>query len=285
MAVQANARALACVSSLEELTQALDYAKNQKLSVLVLGEGSNTIFENDYSGLVILNRLKGIELIDQDDNSYTVRVAAGENWHEFVAYSIQQNWFGIENLALIPLYLNNAECRFSYRESYFKNELAGKVVITAVTFRLAKQAKVNISYPALAACFDEQPSPQQLFDVIIKVRQAKLPLPKTIPNAGSFFKNPIIDQQQHSRLQAQYPDLVSYQTEKGYKLAAGWMIEKAGWKQKQHSGVCVHRQQALVIINPEKKSGKDIIAFAQKIQKDIASKFGVLLEIEPRVHR
>lgn len=320
MAVSATASFLVSVSSLPELYEALDYAQAKQLSVLVLGEGSNTIFENDYDGLVILNCLNGIELVSQNADSVIVAVAAGENWHQFVQHSVQQGWFGLENLALIPglvgaapmqnigaygvevkdtivsvsyvdvntqqeKSITNSECCFAYRESVFKNKLAGKVVITSVSFELSKHAKVNVSYPALAKQFEKKPTPRQLFEAVCKVRSSKLPLPKDIPNTGSFFKNPVVDAAKNLALQDQYPDLVSYKTEHGFKLAAGWMIEKAGWKQKSLNGVSVHSLQALVIINPEKKSGTDVISFARAIQKNITDEFGVLLEIEPRIYR
>lgn len=319
MAVSAKAMFLVTVSSQEELTQALDYAQSRQLSCLVLGDGSNTIFENDYDGLVILNRLIGIDIISQDSNSVIVKVAAGENWHEFVRHSIEQGWFGFENLALIPglvgaapmqnigaygvevkdaivsvgfidiasreiKSLTNAQCAFAYRESIFKNKLAGKVIITSVTFQLTKKAKVNISYPTLANLFELEPTPGQVFDAVSKIRSAKLPLPKEVPNTGSFFKNPVVDQRQHDALKTQYPDLVSYPVEQNFKLAAGWMIEKAGWKHKSLNGVSVFKLQALVIVNPEKKTGKDVLSFAKAIQQDIEIKFGVLLEIEPRIY-
>lgn len=320
MAVSANASTLTTVTTLSELHQALNFADDKKISTLVLGGGSNTIFENDYEGLVILNRLKGIELTHQDSDSVTVNVAAGENWHELVAYSIENGWYGLENLALIPglvgaapmqnigaygvevkdvivnveyldidtreqKKLTNDECCFAYRESVFKSGLAGKVIITSVTFRLLKMATVNISYPSLAACFEEAPSPQQIFDAVCTIRQSKLPLPSQIPNTGSFFKNPTVEQQQHSDLKLKYPNLVSYKVGNDYKLAAGWMIEKAGWKQKSLNNVRVHDDQALVIVNPEKQSGVVVIDFANKIQQDIFIKFGVALEIEPRIYR
>jgi len=184
MAIPVNAKALTTASSLQKLYQALDFARQKQLSILVLGEGSNTVFENDYQGLVVLNRLKGIDLIHQDSSSVTVKVAAGESWHELVAYSIEQGWYGLENLALIPglvgaapmqnigaygvevkdtivhveyleistqeqKSLTNEECCFSYRESVFKNELFGKVIITSVTFCLSRKPVFNLSYPAL----------------------------------------------------------------------------------------------------------------------------------------
>lgn len=320
MAVAAQAHALTQVSSLLELEQALDYAQRNTLDVLVLGEGSNTLFENDYAGLVVLNRLLGLTILEQDEDGVVIKVAAGERWHEFVEYTVDQGWFGLENLALIPglvgaapmqnigaygvevkdtivsvdyldmktreiRTLTNQECLFAYRESLFKQLLAGKVVIVAVTFRLSKYANVNLSYPALANCFELMPTPRQVFDVVCQVRQTKLPLPSDIPNTGSFFKNPIITPSQRADLLRQYPDLVSYSFNGNFKLAAGWLIEKAGWKQRQKNSVKVHDKQALVLTNPGKRSGKEVLSFAFEIQQDIRKKFGVLLEIEPKIYR
>lgn len=321
MAIPVNAKALTTASSLQKLYQALDFARQKQLSILVLGEGSNTVFENDYQGLVVLNRLKGIDLIHQDSSSVTVKVAAGESWHELVAYSIEQGWYGLENLALIPglvgaapmqnigaygvevkdtivhveyleistqeqKSLTNEECCFSYRESVFKNELFGKVIITSVTFCLSRKPVFNLSYPALATYFEGiEPSSEQVFKAVCAIRKSKLPLPSQIPNTGSFFKNPIVSDQQHKMLKLKFPDLVSYKSGSKYKLAAGWMIEAAGWKKKCSNDVCVHQHQALVIINPKKQSGIAVLNFAINIQNDIAEKFGIVLEIEPRIYR
>ncbi|MBX2848883.1 MAG: UDP-N-acetylmuramate dehydrogenase [Acidiferrobacterales bacterium] len=317
MAVPAQAHALVQVTSLEQLKQALSFARQQEIDVLVLGEGSNTVFQDDYPGLVILNRLRGIELLNQNDTCVTVRAAAGENWHDFVEHTIRKSWYGLENLALIPglvgaapmqnigaygvevkdrllsldyldiktgevVTLHNSDCQFAYRESCFKHQLAGKAIILSVTFELSKKPEVELSYPALAACFENTPSPEQVFQAVIDIRRSKLPMPESIPNTGSFFKNPVVDKAQHAALKKQYPDLVSFKTEQGVKLAAGWMIDQAGWKSRDHQGVCVHELQALVIVNPLKRSGKVVLEFAEQIQKDIENRFGVLLEIEPR---
>jgi len=320
MAVQAQAEALVFVSTLDDVNEALDYAQERNMDTLVLGEGSNTLFEADYNGLVLLNCIKGIDIIEQDADSVTVRVAAGEIWHEFVDYSIEQGWFGLENLALIPglvgaapmqnigAYgveikdsllsvdyldiatrkehsLSNLECAFAYRESRFKNDLAGKVVITSITLVLSKKAQVNISYPALASLFEAEPSPRQVFDAVVSIREKKLPSPVHIPNTGSFFKNPVVSKVHFEELKKQHTGLVAYPAGDGFKLAAGWMIEAAGWKDKNLNGVTVHSEQALVLINPLKRSGGDVLHFAAQIQADIESKFGVALEIEPRVYR
>jgi len=319
MAVPAKAHALVSISSVCELKQALGYAADNELPVLVLGEGSNTIFESDYGGLVILNRIKGIEVISEDQSSAVIRVAAGENWHKFVEYSISNGWYGLENLALIPGLVGaapiqnigaygvevkdtlmsvdyidiaslegstrlNEQCDFAYRESCFKNELAGKVIIVSVTFRLLKEPNVDIHYPALLDCLPDNPAPIDVFNTVIRVRQSKLPLPADIPNTGSFFKNPVVSDELHTTLKLDYPELVSYQVSDGFKLAAGWLIEKAGWKKQQYSGVRVHDKQALVLINPCKRPGSDVLEFARKIQNDIENRFGVTLEVEPRVY-
>jgi len=319
MAIDAKAASLTEVNSIEELELALNYAEQHNLQPLVLGEGSNTLFKCDYPGLVILNRLLGINLLSETSDQVMVKVAAGENWHQFVTHSIKQGWFGLENLALIPglvgaapmqnigaygvelkdtlfeveyldietrqlLTRSNQQCEFAYRESCFKHELCGKVVITAVTFELSKRAEVNITYPALANQFDVEPTPQKVFDAVCQIRSAKLPLPDSIPNTGSFFKNPVIGLNQHEDLLKRYPDLISYQVDGGYKLAAGWLIEKAGWKNKSIDGVTVSHTQALVLINPEKRPGQSVIKCAQQIQEDIYKLFDVRLEIEPRIY-
>lgn len=320
MAVPAQARYLVTVESVSEAQQAIEFARNNNLPVLVLGDGSNTIFEGDYSGLVILNRILGKKCVRETPDRVVVTAGAGENWHQFVEYTLFNNWFGLQNLGLIPglvgaapmqnigaygaeikdtlvsvdyldiasleqRSLDNSGCKFAYRDSVFKRELAANVLITSVTFELSKIPNVNLSYPALAALFKatSKPTPRQVFDAVCQVRRSKLPMPDDIPNAGSFFKNPVIDTSQHQTLKDQYPGLVSFEVSEGYKLAAAWLIEYAGWKQKGVDGVRVHEHQALVIINPKKCSGQAVLEFAEKIQVDICAKFGVTLEIEPRV--
>jgi len=321
MSVPARAKCLIEVTSLSEAHNALDYARRNQLAIIVLGEGSNTLFTNDFDGLVILNRLLDKELISENDDVVTLKVGAGESWHDFVAYALKMNWYGLENLGLIPgsvgaapmqnigaygaevkdtlvsvdyldistgeLHtLTNSECRFAYRDSIFKNDLAAKTLVTSVTFKLSKKANVNITYPALAALFDPQtkPSPQQVFEAVCRVRSLKLPMPNEVPNAGSFFKNPIVDPKTHAQLCEKHPKLVSYAVGDGFKLAAAWLIECAGWKAKELGGVRVHQKQALVIVNPNKCDGEAVLKFAKAIESDIYDKFGVTLEVEPRVY-
>jgi UDP-N-acetylmuramate dehydrogenase len=319
MAVPARADFLLEVSSYDSLKVAINFAKEKQLPILVLGEGSNSVFANDYHGLVILNRIMGIELIYEDQQHLEIKVGAGENWHTLVEQCVNRGWFGLENLALIPgcvgaapmqnigaygvelsdsltsldyvdietaqIYkLQNGECEFAYRESCFKQKLAGKVVITSISLKLSKRPSVNISYPALKNSFNSEPSPEEVFLKVCEIRRAKLPMPKDIPNSGSFFKNPIVDLQTHERLKTEFPNLVSFKVGDEFKLAAAWLIDYAGWKNKLIDGVGVHKDQALVITNPLRRPGQSVVNFAIAVQDDIRTKFAVELEIEPRIH-
>ncbi|MEM7357573.1 MAG: UDP-N-acetylmuramate dehydrogenase [Pseudomonadota bacterium] len=320
MGVPARARELLVVDYLQELREALAYAEKNDLKVLVLGEGSNTIFTADFDGLVLLNRLQGIEVVKDTEKSVVVKVAAGEVWHDFVATCMERYWYGLENLALIPGLVgaapmqnigaygvelkdsllsveyvevatgrlrefDNEQCQFAYRDSIFKHELANRVVITAITLELSKLPNPNLSYPSLASALEriDDPSPQLVFDTVCWIRGRKLPLPADIPNTGSFFKNPKIDSEQHERLLQAYPDLVSFAEGDRYKVAAGWLIERAGWKHRTIGQVSVHKEQALVITNPYGASGSAVLKYAQAIQQDIVEKFQIHLEIEPQL--
>ena len=320
LAIPAVAKVLTEVTSLDELKEAIAYAHDQKLRILILGEGSNTVFTDNFNGLVVLNRLMGIEVLKSDSNNVTVKVSAGENWHKLVEYSVDRQWYGLENLALIPglvgaapiqnigaygvevkdsvvqvdvldiatglsKVLSNKECQFDYRDSIFKHRLADQVVISSVTFCLSRgqNSKCNIAYPALASRFSQPPTPKEVFDTVCQIRSSKLPAPQDIPNAGSFFKNPIVSAEHHSALAKSHPGLVSFSVRDGYKLAAAWLIEQAGWKSIDYNGVTVHQDQALVLINPQRRSAQQVLKFARAVQKDIAAKFSVTLEIEPRI--
>jgi UDP-N-acetylmuramate dehydrogenase len=320
LAVPAIAAYLSRCNSLERLLSSLDFAQKNDLQTIILGEGSNTVFAKDFDGLVILNRLTGFDLVSEDSQQVMVKVAAGESWHEFVRYSLQQGWFGLQNLALIPglvgaapiqnigaygvevkdtivtvetvdigtkevKIMSAAECQFAYRDSIFKHALVGKRIITSVTFCLSKSGTLNLSYPALAARFENTPKPMDVFNAVCQIRAAKLPMPDDIPNAGSFFKNPIVDQRQYSKLKSDFPSIVAFPMEAGgAKLAAGWLIEQRGWKEKSVDSVYVHRHQALVVVNPNLKSGESILKLASAIQTDIQLAYGVALEIEPRIY-
>jgi len=240
LAVPAKAEFLSRCNSLSQIIASLDFAKRRALPIVILGEGSNTVFSKDFDGLVILNRLAGINLISEDSQNAVVEVAAGENWHDFVRYSLEQGWYGLENLALIPglvgaapiqnigaygvevkdsinrvdcleidsqqpKVLSNSECNFGYRDSAFKQTLTGKYIVTSVTFSLSKSPTLTLSYPALADRFEHLAKPMDVFEAVSEIRAAKLPMPDDIPNAGSFFKNPIVDSDKYKKLKASFP--------------------------------------------------------------------------------
>lgn len=319
LAVAISARYFCRALTLVQLKAGLAFARERQLTILILGEGSNTVFTKDFDGLIILNRLKGVELINETDETVSIRVAAGENWHHFVDYCLSHNWFGLENLALIPglvgaapiqnigaygvevkdtiktvTYLelstgeqhtiSNSDCQFAYRDSIFKNQLNAKTVISCIEFCLDKSPTQKLAYPALANEFSGKPSPRDIFNKVCEVRCAKLPMPSDIPNAGSFFKNPIISKKQFISLKAIHPNIIGFNVNEGVKLAAAWLIEQGGWKYKEVAGVKVHQQQALVVTNPKYKTGADILLLAKAIQDDIEEIFSVRLEIEPRIY-
>ena len=321
MAIPAMASNLVEVADVDELRQALTLAAQTEQTMLVLGEGSNTIFADDFSGMVILNRIKGVTILSESPDKVVLKVGAGESWHDFVAMAVERGWYGIENLALIPglmgaapiqnigaygveikdyltgvemlqissgelVCLSSAQCEFAYRDSVFKHRLQGKSVITAVLLELSKRAELALSYPALKSYFSdvEKITPEQVFHAVCEIRRDKLPDPAIIPNTGSFFKNPVVSSECYQVLVERYPDLISYASGNQHKIAAGYLIERAGWKDKEINGVTVHQAQALVIINPQKQNGAAVLAFASAIQADIKLKFGLDLEIEPRIY-
>jgi UDP-N-acetylmuramate dehydrogenase len=321
MAIPAVARNLVEVTDVDELRRAVSLATETQQKMLVLGEGSNTIFADDFSGLVILNRIKGVTLLSESADKVVLKVGAGESWHDFVATAVEQGWYGLENLALIPglmgaapiqnigaygveikdyltavemlqvssgelVSLSSAQCEFGYRDSVFKQRLQGESVITAVLMELSKEANLKVSYPALKAYFSgvAKITPRQVFQAVCEIRRTKLPDPAKIPNTGSFFKNPVVTAEQHRALLQRYPDLISYPAGSNYKVAAGYLIERAGWKDKELNGVTVHQAQALVIINPRRQNGQFVLEFARAIQADIKIQFGLDLEIEPRIY-
>lgn len=324
LAVPAAARFFVSVSSEAELVEAIDYSKRESLPRLILGGGSNIVLGGDFDGLVIHLNLSGVEVLGEEGESVRVRVAAGENWDDFVRYSLSRQWYGLENLSAIPgsvgaapiqnigAYgveigsvlesvqgyhidsgerrdLSRDECQLGYRDSIFKNSLKDRFVITSVVLRLSTTAHPECSYPALAAELgDAEPSPLAIADAVRRVRGRKLPSPAQLPNAGSFFKNPIVDQARFERLQRDYPAIPAWPVADGVKLAAGWLLEQAGWKgysgQGQLSGLGLYHEQALVLINPGRVSGARVLALAQQVADSVRERFGVQLDIEPRVY-
>lgn len=313
--VSVRAQEWCVVDTLAQLPDALD----TPLPVLFLGEGSNVLFRSDFYGRVICLRLTGKHVVAEDTHHVWVEVAAGENWHQWVAWSVAQGWSGLENLALIPgcvgatpiqnvgAYgvevaerivsvrywarargqyetLQASECQFAYRDSVFKQALAGQAVITAVTFRLDKQFTPVLGYGDLAHRVGETPTALMVFEAVCAIRREKLPDPAVLGSAGSFFKNPLVSAAQAQTLRARYSGLVSYpQADGTVKLAAGWLIDQSGWKGVRQGDAGVHAAQALVLVNYGAASGAQIWALAQAICADVKAKFGVELTVEPHI--
>lgn len=319
--VNAQAYAYAEVTSPEMLAFIRSDNTLSALPRLVLGGGSNLVLTQDFSGLVIHMGMKGIHIVDDNDDFTFVCAAAGESWHEFVLWTLDHKLGGLENLSLIPgsvgaapiqnigaygveakdyihslraydfqtgeiITLYNPDCLFGYRDSIFKHRLQRRVIVLEVTFALPKKWQANALYADVTRRLEENgvfdPSAREISDAVISIRTDKLPDPSKIGNAGSFFKNPIVAAKQRDVLQSIFPGLVSYkQSEFSYKLAAGWLIDQCGWKGKSQGAVGVYEKQALVLVNLGGATGADIVRLANTIQKDVLDRFGVQLEPEP----
>lgn len=308
-------------SSVEQLQEALRFAANQPR--LILGGGSNILLCQDFEGVVLHNQIKGISLVHEDNAYYYVKANAGEVWHDFVMHCIAHNYQGVENLSLIPgsvgaspmqnigaygieikdiFYQLEAyeistgqihtfsleDCEFGYRTSVFKTSLKDKYIILNVTYRLRKHPVYNVSYGAIQQELEQmgltELSSKAISDAVIAIRSSKLPNPAEIGNAGSFFKNPVIPISLFEQIQQNYPEIVSYAIDEMHiKVAAGWLIEAAGWKGKTLGNYGVHKKQALVLVNYGGAKGKDIFELSQQIIDDIFYKFGITLEREVNI--
>ena len=321
--IDVKAKYFTSINTVNELIEIKKSEKFKNHELLILGGGSNILFTKDFNGLVILNNIKGKEIVDQNDDSIILKIGAGENWHELVMYCVDNGWGGIENLSLIPgntgtapmqnigaygveiketfvelealeissgkiVKFSNSECEFGYRESVFKNKMKNKYIILNITLELNKNPILNINYGDVKAILEtkkiETPKIKDVSNAIISIRQRKLPDPKKIGNSGSFFKNPIIDITLLKLIEVKYPNVVSYKiNENKFKIAAGWMIEKAGWKGKKFNNFGVHENQALVLVNYGLANGKEIFNLSEKIILDIKEKFGIILEREVNI--
>ena len=323
--IEAKASYFVEVFSVEELQEILQDSAYKDMKKLVLWGGSNMLFTTDFDGLVIKMSIGGIGILEQDYDTALVKAMAWENWSEFVQWCVENDCGGVENLAGIPGTVGAApvqnigaygvevkdviqsveavdvttgkirtfssqECRFWYRDSFFKQAGRGKYIITAVTFALWNQMdyspeKLVLEYGAIQETLKKRgiskPKIQDIHDVIVSIRASKLPNPDEIGNAGSFFKNPTVSLEKFTLLQKDFPTIVGYPLDNGFvKLAAGWLIEQSGWKGKRIGNAGVHEQQALVLVNHGSASGADILNLAWQIQSDVRQKFGVSLEME-----
>lgn len=311
------------VSSVSQLQNLIREKHFSEKPFLILGGGSNILFTKNYEGLVLKNNLKGISIEKEDENHILIKAAGGEVWHDLVMYCVNKGWGGIENLSLIPgtvgaapmqnigaygaeiketfEYLeavnistgeietfNNERCKFGYRESIFKHEAKGKYFITAISLKLNKKPVLNTSYGDIETLLKEwdidKPTISDVSKAVIAIRQSKLPDPSLLGNAGSFFKNPVIDNSHFEILKEKYPEIKSFPTPEGkVKIPAAWLIEQAGWKGKRFGTIGVHEKQALVLVNYGGGTGKELIDLAHKIIDSVKEKFSVTLNPEVNI--
>ncbi len=316
-----GAKYFAKANTVEKVLYAINFASYNKLSVYVIGGGSNIIVTRDIEGVVVNPSIQGIQLQEEDVNFMTFRVGAGVAWDKFVEFAVNNNLGGVENLSGIPGYvgaapiqnigaygveakdtifkvegielatrkfveLNNAECSFGYRDSIFKKELKGKIIITHVWFKLPTKPSFNLEYGNLLDEISQYGGVnlQNIRKAVVSIRKHKLPDPTIIGNAGSFFKNPVVGPDAYIHLKKIYPDIPAFKiSDDYYKIPAGWLIEKAGWKGKRIGSCGVHERQALVLVNYGGAKGSDILNLASSIQTSVKELFGIELEMEVNV--
>jgi UDP-N-acetylmuramate dehydrogenase len=314
----ADCRQVMTINSVDSLISCLEEVQRTPNvnEYLVLGEGSNTVFVEDYPYPVLLNRIKGIELNENADQ-YFLTVGAGENWHELVTFCVEKGIGGFENLALIPgtvgaspiqnigAYgveiekfiekvefldtvrgsihcLTKQECDFAYRDSIFKRQLANTRIITRVFFTLPKRYDLVTSYGPLATLIS--PSIKDIYNAVVELRKSKLPDVETLGNAGSFFKNPVISKDHFGSLQLKYSDIVSYSVDHNHvKVPAAWLIDKLGFKGKRIGDIGCHINQPLVLVNLGDGQGSDLLTLAREIRNSVQSEFNIELENEVRL--
>ena len=321
--INVQARSFLEVSSEEEVREAIALPELKKMPLLILGGGSNILFTGNYDGLILRNKLQGIEVTREDETFYYVRAGAGVNWHQFVLHCIGQSYAGIENLSLIPgnvgaspmqnigaygvevkdvienveaieissgqLHVfSNKDCEFDYRSSIFKTRAKGQFIITAVNYRLNKQPVYQISYGAIKEELEkmgvQELNIRDVSKAVCQIRSSKLPDPNKLGNAGSFFKNPLVPVDQLRELQAAFPDIPSYKVSETFsKVAAGWLIEQCGWKGKRTGECGVHTKQALVLVNYGNATGAEIYQLSQDILDSVKERFGIELEREVNI--
>ncbi|MCB0396230.1 MAG: UDP-N-acetylmuramate dehydrogenase [Flavobacteriales bacterium] len=320
---ESSARYLARCATTDDLQLVLADQKFREMPMLILGGGSNVLFTSDFNGLVLRNELKGIRVIQEDDTHVWLQANGGEVWNDVVNHAIANGWGGLENLSLIPGNIgaapmqnigaygvelkdvfhsleainredgsvqtfSHADCAFGYRESVFKNTLKDCFIITSVTLRLTKHPVVNTSYGAIEKELEvmgiNSPGIREVGEAVCRIRQSKLPDPEHLGNAGSFFKNPVIDKNEAIKLAAEFPEMPAYPQEDGtVKLAAGWLIEQCGLKGIRNGDAGVHEKQALVLVNYGHAKGKEIYQLSEHIQQVVSSRFGIMLNREVNI--
>ncbi|MGN6401296.1 MAG: UDP-N-acetylmuramate dehydrogenase [Flavisolibacter sp.] len=322
--IDAHAKYFSAFSNVAELEELLNNSKLQTPNAkLILGGGSNILLTKNFDGLVLKNEIKGIEVIEEDEEHVYIKVGAGESWHRFVMYCVKNNYGGVENLSLIPgnvgaspmqnigaygvevkdvfweleaLHIHDKttkkfsleDCAFGYRESVFKNKYRNQFVITSVTYRLKKKPSFNTSYGAIQQELEKMGakvlSIAAISQAVINIRSSKLPDPKEVGNAGSFFKNPQILKHQLQELKQMYPTIPSFSVDVDHvKVPAGWLIEQCGWKGYRKGDAGCYPKQALVLVNYGNASGSEIFALSEEILQSVKSKFKIELEREVNI--
>ena len=303
------------VDELHAFLQAGDLARYG--SYLHIGGGSNLLFAGDYEGVVMHSAMRTLEVVEDADDHVLVRVGSGYVWDDFVAYCVHQGWAGVENLSAIPgevgasavqnigaygvevkdviarveamaidgtsRTFTNEECHYGYRDSIFKRELRGKYIITHVVYQLEKTPTYRLDYGDLRARVEAngEPTLQAVRDAVTVIRDSKLPDPKVLGNAGSFFTNPVVLRSQYEALKEQYPNIPSYPIDEEHvKVPAGWLIDSAGWKGRALGRAAVHDRQALVLVNLGGATGQEVMTLAERICEDIYNKYGILITPE-----
>lgn len=319
--IDSNAALFASFSDTESLKNLLELSANNQITIL--GGGSNMLLTKDIEGVVLKNEILGIKVVEETEESVLLKVGGGVVWHDFVLYTIENNYFGLENLSLIPgsvgaspmqnigaygveikdtfekleaLHIVNKnvetfthqQCEFGYRESVFKRKLKGEYIITNVYFRLSKNPSLNTSYGAINTELAEKgiisPTIKDVSDAVISIRKSKLPDPKELGNAGSFFKNPVVPKIILQKIKETYPMVPFYLiNDDEVKIPAGWLIETSGWKGKKVGNCGVHTRQALVLVNYGGATGKEVFDLSQQIIDEVYNKFSILLEREVNI--
>lgn len=321
--IDVNAKRLSIVKSKEDIVELANLIDPKNDKIQILGSGSNILFKDDFDGTIIKSEILGIKELKKDANNIYIEVGGGVIWDDLVNYCVNKNYGGIENLTLIPGTVGAApiqnigaygvefedvfeelegfnlskkefkiykkhECEFGYRDSLFKREFKNKFLITSVTIKLNLKPQLKISYRAIKDYVQKRKIDKIdikiLSEIVRKIRQSKLPDPDKLGNAGSFFKNPIIDEELFFDLKDEYPGLVFFEIEDYlYKIPAGWLIEKSGFKGMQFGRVGVHKDQALVLVNYGNATGEEVVKLAEKIKAEILKKFNIVLETEVNI--
>lgn len=320
--VAAKARYFTIIKHNDDVAMLVQWLQQHQLPYLLIGSGSNILFTDDYKGLVVHVALTGKQVVTKDKEASYIRAGAGENWHDFVLWTIRQGYAGLENLSLIPgtvgaapvqnigaygveltdcfsqleavdlhtgelRIFDHTACQFAYRDSYFKSVSRGRYLITSVTFRLLNQPQWKTHYAGIQQQLaGKKPTAQRISDIVIQMRQSKLPDPTLLGNAGSFFKNPLLERQAWLALKEQFANLPGYeQPDQRYKTSAAWLIDQCGWKGYQHADndAGVYVKHALVLVNHGSATGEELWTLAQQIIDSVEGMFAITLESEPSV--